>query len=440
MTSPEYEHSENKESLGDWKAAVESIAAFATASGGKIHFGIRPTGEHIGVQLGKNTLEVLANDIKKNTQPPQYPSIRVEGPEEKAIVLVHIEESPIKPVWAFGRPFKRVGRTNQRLSPEETRRLTEQTTGRTWDALPCTDFNVNDIDRSAIRDFLQRTGQNASTTTENVLTNLGFLTLNGLQNGAALLFARNPQRFFPQAQVKCARFAGTNSVRFLDQQTFNGNIFTQIDDALAFVARNTQQAIRITGRAERETIPEYPEEATREAVINAVCHRDYAMTGTVQVRIYDDRLEIWNPGLLPPELTFESLFEEHPSRPRSPKLAEALYKARVVEHWGTGTLRIIDACREVAMPRPEFASEMGSFFVRFQMPTPESTSRRLAERQQQALAYMQEHGRITTTEYQSLFAISERQARRDLNILITMGSVVRKLSGPNTYYALTRII
>src|SRR6266571_4308259 len=104
------------------------------------------------------------------------------------------------------------------------------------------------------------------------LRNLGLLTSEGYCNGAALLFARNPQQFVPGAQVKCARFRGTTSVEFLDEQTLDGNVLTQIGEALAFVARTTVQGIRITGRPERETVPEYPSGAVREAIINAVCH------------------------------------------------------------------------------------------------------------------------------------------------------------------------
>ena len=106
------------------------------------------------------------------------------------------------------------------------------------------------------------------------------LTPEGLCNGAALLFAQNPQRFIVQAQVKCGRFLGTTSVQFLDERTLEGNVLSQLDEAMAFVTRNTRQAIIITGRPEREIVPEYPSEAVREAIINAICHRDYAATGT----------------------------------------------------------------------------------------------------------------------------------------------------------------
>lgn len=439
---PEDEQTEDKESLAEWKEAAVSLAAFATAKGGTVRFGYKSDGRRVGVQLGANTLERLAEDIKHNTDPPLYPSITLDEPTDTPVVTVQIEESPVKPVWAFGRPVKRVGRTNQHLSADETKRLIEQTTGRTWDGLPCSDFRVADIDQRAVDDFLRRAGQGSSATTESVLENLGFLTPHGLCNGAALLFAQNPQRFFAEAQVKCARFLGTTSVQFLDQQTLDGGIVAQAEQALAFVARNTRQAIRITGRAERETVPEYPETAIREAVANAVCHRDYAANGTVQIRIYDDRLEVWSPGLLPPQITLEELVQEHSSYPRNPKLAAALYRARVIEKWGTGTLRMVQACEAQGAPRPEFVLQRGTFIVRF--PRPVETvqldlfpSLRINDRQRQAIRFVLEQGRITRSQYRTLVSLSDRQAARDLSALVSAGVFWRANQGAATYYALS---
>jgi ATP-dependent DNA helicase RecG len=403
--------------------------------------GISPAGDRVGVQLGKTTLENLAQQIKDHTEPPQYPSITVEGDEEAAVVMVRIEESPIKPVWAFGRPYKRVGRTNQRLSPEETQRLVEITTGRTWDALPCLGLERKHLDRQTVVDFLHRAGLPLKTSTDSVLENLRLLTPEGLCHGAALLFARNPQRFVTGSQVKCGRFLGTTSVDFLDQQTFDGNVLAQFEAALAFVARNTRQGIRITGRPEREIIPEYPDEAVREAVINAICHRNYAAAGTVQVRIYDDRLEVWNPGRLPPDLTIEELYREHSSHPRNRLLADALYRARLIEHWGTGTLRIIQACEAAGLPRPTFSAEMGTFIVRFEKlatPVEPAEALDLSERQRRAVAYVREHGRISTAEYRALAQLGERQARKDLSALVSGGVLVRKGKGRTTYYILSK--
>jgi len=436
----ESEQAENKQSLNEWREVVQSVAAFATANGGVVRIGIGPKGDLVGVQVGQTTLENLANQIKSNTEPPQYPSLTMEGSEDSAVLVVTVPESPVKPVWAFGRPFKRVGRTNQRLSREEAQRLVEATTGRTWDALPCPGLRMEDLDRETVEDFLYRAGQSAGTTTESVLGNLRLVSGEGLCNATALLFARCPWQYLTSAQVKCGRFRGTDSVDFLDQQTFEENAFTQLERALAFVARNTRQGIRITGKPERETVPEYPDEAVREAVLNAICHRDYTSTGTVQVRIYDDRLEVWNPGKLHPGLTIEALYHQHQSYPRNPLVAHAFYRARLIEHWGTGTLRIVQACEAAGLSRPEFVCEMGSFIVRFWKPTvkaPAVAEPALNERQRRAIKYVQEHGAITTSEYRLVTQSSERQASRDLQALQGSGILLRQGKGRATHYVLS---
>jgi len=439
MSRQESQSREDKQSLNEWRQVVESVAAFATTKGGIVRIGIGPKGEIVGVQVGKGTLEDLSNKIKQNTDPPQYPSITVEGPAESAVIVIRVEESPIKPVWAFGRPLKRVGRTNQHLSREEARRLVEATTGRTWDALPSDSFHLKEVSKQYIQDFQKRVGQ-SQIPVQTLLKNLSLMTNDGKPcNGAILLFWKNPQKFFPEAQVKCARFAGTTSVRFLDEMTIEGNPFGQMEDALKFVARNTQREIRITGRPERESIPEYPEAAIREAVINAICHRDYSVVGTIQVRIYDDRLEVWNPGTLPPSLTIERLYREHPSLPRNPKIALAFYRTRLVEHWGTGTLRMADECERLGI-KLEFLSESGFFMARFvkpQIAIPPSIKPKLNERQRKGLDYASKHGQITNRDYQKLCDISRRQALKDLIELVEVGLLIKAGEGRAVRYLMS---
>lgn len=443
----ESETTENKQSLSEWKAVVDSVAAFATATGGVIRIGVSPDGRSVGVQLGANTLEKLANDIKLNTDPPQFPSITFEGPESSTIVIVAVQQSPIKPVWAFGRPLKRVGRTNQALSREETTRLTQTTTGRTWDSLVFPGFGVDQVSRPAVEVFLRRVEQDLTISTETVLSNLKLFSKEGLANAAPLLFGENPQRFHVEAIVKCARFLGSTSVKFLDERTFSGTVFSQLDEATAFIARNTRRAILITGAPEHVVVPEYPAAAIREAVTNAICHRNYAATGTVQVRIYDDRLEIWNPALLPSDFPVDALYREHPSRPPNPLLAAAFHRARLIEHWGTGTLRMVQECEERGMPRPEFRYDMGTFIARFlsdpavnsasASPVPDLSG--LTERQRLAVEYILEHGSISASDYRNVTGVSVPQSKRDLNSLVKRGLLSRSGRSVATRYALALV-
>lgn len=365
----ESETVEWKQSVGEWKEIVETCAAFATSRGGTIYVGIAPDGKTPGVQIGQGTLEDLANKIKGNTDPPQFPSIEVNGPPESALVQIRLEPNPVKPVWAFGRPIKRVGRTNQFLRRDEAQRLLEVSTGRTWDALRCEGFRAKDIDQRAVKDFLGRAGMKKSTSLRDTLQNLRLGDEAHFGNAAVLLFGKLPQRFFVEAKVKCARFVGTSPVHFLDERSIEGSILQQLDEAMAFVARNTRQAIVITGKPAHDVVPEYPEEAVREAVTNALCHRSYTDVGTIQVRIYDDRLEVWNPGTLPSDLSVAELYRQHASHPRNPLLANAVFRTRLIEQWGTGTLRIIDACRRRNIG-VEFEMAMGMFIVRLRQRGP----------------------------------------------------------------------
>ena len=441
MSIPESQFSEDKQSLGEMQAIVETVAAFASCQGGTVRVGITPHGERIGVEIGRTTLEDLARDIKLNTDPPQFPSIKFDGQEKSAVIFIQVEGSRVKPVFAYHRPMKRVGRTNQKLTREEVQRLMEDTTGRTWDTLPCPEASLHDIDADLVRGYLQRMGQDVTTNAGTMLANLFLLTAQGsLGNGAVLLFSRTPQRFFAQALVQCARFDGVTSVKFLDEETFEGDILSQLDSAIKFVTRNTRKAIRITGRPEHEVIPEYPAEAVREAITNAICHRNYADSSSTQIRIYDDRLEVWNPGVLPPGMMIDELYHEHPSRPRNPRLAQALHRAHLIEHWGTGTVRIVQACEESGLPRPEFITEQGMFKVRFipHVKTEKTVTPELTESQQQTIEYIQQHGEITRNEYEQLFQVKKTKAYVDLNELVNKGILVLTRKGPHSSYLLRR--
>jgi ATP-dependent DNA helicase RecG len=243
------------------------------------------------------------------------------------------------------------------------------------------------------------------------------------------------------AYVRCGRFRGEEAVDFIDEMDTNGNLFEQLDQALAFVTRNTRQAIKITGKPQRERVPEYPDAAIREAISNAICHRNYAEAGHVEIRIFHSSLEVWNPGTLPHDLSLEDLYQTHHSRPRNKLIANVFHRAGLIERWGTGTLRIVEACQERGMSRPDFRSEKGLFKVRFEssvMEAPSATPlpEQLNERQKETLKYVKEHGAITSTEYQARFSVQERQAQRDLSDMVDKKLLTKQGRGRLTKYSL----
>lgn len=178
---------------------------------------------------------------------------------------------------------------------------------------------------------------------------------------------------------------------------------------------------------------EYPLSAVREAVTNAVCHRDYTSTANVQLSVFDDRLEVWNPGGLPENLTVDDLRRSHPSKPRNPLVANALFLIKYIERWGTGTQRIVREVVDHGLPDPEFVERQGGFAVVFRKTSAVMSS--LNPRQRAAWAYLREYDGISRKEYAMQFECSARTAARDLNALVDSGLVVRRGAGRATSYA-----
>ncbi|MFA5213950.1 MAG: ATP-binding protein [Methanoregula sp.] len=267
----------------------------------------------------------------------------------------------------------------------------------------------------------------------------------GLPTHAAILFfGKDPQRFFIQSEVRCARFKGEEvSSTYLNMNVLHGRIDQLIEDANRFIAQTIQKAAWIVpGKMQREEHWEYPPDALREAVINAVCHRDYNSSGNVQIRIFDNRAQVRNPGILMEGVTVELLKVEHSSHPRNKTIARLLFYIGYIEQWGSGTLSMITACERDGVPDPQFR-ETGSDFVVTFVPSTVNTLLEnpeiLNERQHKALKYLQTHSTITRQEYSRIFECNERTARRDLADLEMKNVIVMGKSGATKLFRLNAV-
>lgn len=436
---------ERKESLGAGREIVETCAAFASAQGGRVYIGVHDNGTVVGVKIGKGTLESLANDIAQNTIPKLVTGITTMQEVGHTVIVVEVSENPTKPVSAYGRAYRRSGRTNQVLPASEIAELYFASRGVTWDETVRADAKLDDIDPEKVRRFLSRARSerqweiDAQTPVEQALRQLNLMKNGQLTIAALLLFGKNPQRFLLQAKLRCARFKGTDEVSFIDMKVIEGDIVQQVEDVMAFVQRNTSMAVKIEAKLARTEQWEYPLEAVREAVTNAVCHRDYADSGNVVVKIFDDRLEVANPGGLPAGMTVEDLKQPHESKPRNKLVADAFFLIKYIEQFGTGIRRIIDDCREAGVPEPKFESRSDAFRTVF--PRVASEGKRLAgvalnERQKKAVGYALKNGRMTRTEYEQVTQAPKRTAARDLADLVKRQVVVRHGNGKDSWYAL----
>lgn len=446
----ESENLEFKQSSSEWKEIIKTVSSFANTKGGNILVGISDRREIVGFQIGKKTMEDLANKIKENTDPKIFPSMSVEHINGKDTILIKVEEGKSKPVFAFDRAYKRVGRSTVRASSNEIRNLALEGRRVCWDGQVC-EAALEDVDKEKVKWFLKRVKYerkldvDQNTPLKEALERLRLMKNGKLTNAAVLLFGKDPQNFFLQAETRCGRFKGLNVTEpFIDMKVIGENLFDQVDEAEKFILRNISRAAWIEpGKIERQEKWEYPPDAIREAIVNAICHRDYESAANVQIRIFDDRIEVWNPGELPEGLTIEKLKGEHESKPRNLLIANLFFLIKYIEQWGTGTNKMIRQCIENGLQEPGFEDTGSSFIVTFRkskLTDAYLEGLGLTERQGKAIEYLRMHRKLTSREYAKLFGISDRMARNDLNVLIDKKVIVRKgVSDKTAYYVLAEI-
>lgn len=321
---------------------------------------------------------------------------------------------------------------------------------RPFDASACPQATLKDIDEESVTRFLaqarreRRYALAEGTPAADVLAHLNLLHQWQPTHAAVLLFGRNPQRFLPTSEIKCLHFHGPEVRKPIPSyQVYKGRVFELVDQAVDFIMAKLARSVGTRAKGPRAPVEyELPREAVAEAIVNAVAHRDYASNASVQVMLFSDRLEVWNPGELPPPLTPERLRAPHASIPRNPLIADPLFLAHYVEKAGSGTLDMIDLCREANLPEPEFRQD-GDQFIQViwrDWLTPSRLDELgLNERQRMAVAHLRRHGRITTRDYKKLADITPRTATRDFEEL-TAKKIIRKVgvTGRATYYVFRR--
>lgn len=277
------------------------------------------------------------------------------------------------------------------------------------------------------------------TTTKALLTHLNLVSDDKPTNAAVLLFGTEPQRVHRTAETKCAHCHGTEYRRpFLSYQIYGGDLFDQADQARDFVLSRINRSVGT--RSDSIVAPatyELPGDAVAEAIVNAIVHRDYNSNASVEVRLFADRLEVWNPGALPGTLTTESLREDHASVPNNPLIADPMYLARYIEKAGTGTQMMITLCREAGLPEPDFEERHGSVVVtlwRDWLTAEIVVALQLNDRQVVGLALLRAEGKITSGKYQDGTGASRQTATRDLDAMVEKGVLERRGERRGSFY------
>lgn len=418
---------------------LKVICAFANADGGKLVIGVDDNGNLEGVRNSKKLLEDLPNKIRNKLG--IIPSVEVERKGGKDIIGISVNSASV-PISCDGKYYLRSGTTNLELEGNELTNFLMRRVGKTWDEFIEERASLDDINAETIESF-KKSAEDRIPAIANekdhrvILDKLNLLDGSKLKRAAILLFGKGTQKFYPSAYLKIGRFLTEADLQTSD--VVEGNLFEQLESALEILrTKYLKSEIRFEGIHRREIL-EYPHEALREGIINALIHRDYLGTSTIQIRVYNDRLVIMNEGKFPPEVPVEKLKTEHISKPRNVLLAGAFYKAGFIESWGRGTIKIVEKCLEQGLPEPDFKEEFGVVTVQFYRDRWNDENLRklgLNERQIKAVMYVKEKGRITNKEYQEIAGVSNKTAYLELSDAVEKGVFVLEGSGRRIGYAL----
>ena len=444
----ESETLEFKRTTGTRREATRTICAMLNQRGGQVLFGVTPEGNVVGQQVSERTIEELGAELQR-IAPPTFPTVeRVPIAEGREVLVVRVSQGTARPYAYRGTTYRRVGNTTVAMSADEYNQMLFERmhSEQRWENQPATGWTVDDLDVGEIRRTVAeavrrgRLEEPLSREPADLLRGLGLLRDGVLFRAAVVLFGKAERIEFdmPQCLLRVARFRGLDKMEFLDNRQFNGNTFALLASAERFLRDTLPIAGRFEpDRFERIDEPLYPPLATREALANALCHRDYSIGGgSVGVAIYDDRLEVTSSGPLHFGLTPEKLFAPHESRPWNPLIAGTFYRGGVIERWGSGTLKIAEHVSAAGLPPPEIEDDGGCVTVRFrhgQFVPQQPTGIGPIERQKAILALLDraEDG-LTLREICAQLALhaSERQVRRTLATLRDRRLAVSTGRGP----------
>jgi len=339
------------------------ICAFANAAGGRILIGVDDQGRKVGVKNPNRTISEIQT-IARNMDPPLVLEIEIAND----VLVVSVPSGPSKPYSANGLFYIREAANTQQMTREQIREFFFTEGLIRFDEQPSKKFNMRkDFDSAKYQAFVKASGIPATVRKEDVLSNLHVVTEEGMTNAGALLFGKNVPKFFLQASISCALFQGTSKTKILDRTVIEGGVQEIYDASISYLKSHLNTEYVIKG-GPREEILELPEEALREALLNAIGHRDYRSTSNIQVNIYRDRVEIWNPGGLVSGLRLKDL--GHVSRPRNLLLFSLMARMNLVEHIGSGVKRIREALKGYGMKPPLIQAEGDWFSITFMRKGP----------------------------------------------------------------------
>ena len=437
---------------------AETLVAFANSDGGMIVLGYDTRGKEV-TRVEPEDIENALRQAAEICKPPVRAMLEPTEASAGPTLVIRVPRSADLHSLDDGRVVVRNGADNRPLRGDEIRNLaTSKATG-DYEAEVVAGANLDDLDSAVIDEYFakreERTRRKYAGDQLQLLREIGALDgHNQPLVAGVLLFGKNPQAFMPQSGVVFVKFPGVEqrgeggAFGYGRREEINGPLARVIERSWQVVLEEMRVGAVVTG-LERQEVLEYPEYAVREALVNAVCHRDYRLRGRrIEIRKFSDRMEIISPGGLAGYMTPDNLVEEHFSR--NPRVVQGLFQWGYIEELGLGIDRMIEDMVSAGHPAPKFSPTAHNFSVVLsnhrerhgqhpaqQVQAPSSEGLAVTSRQERALQYLHEHGRITNRDYQTLCPdVSAETLRTDLADMVQKGVLMRIGEKKGTYYIL----
>src|SRR5690606_6160922 len=424
--------SQNIEYKQNWRDEyLKWICGFANANGGTLFIGKDDAGKTVGLADAKKLLEDIPNKVR------DVLGILVDLNMYEAIEGDYLEiivEPYPNAVNYKGQYHYRSGSTKQELKGVALDKFLLQKKGVRWDGAAVPRVSVDDLKKETFAFFRNRgfknkrlSEDNLTDSDEHLLENLKLVENGYLKRAAVLLFHPDPEKYVTGAYVKIGYFEREADLIFQDE--VHGNLFEQVEGTIDLLFTKYIKAIISYDEIHRNETYEYPKEAVREALLNAIAHKDYSGSTPIQIRVYPDKLMIWNEGHLPENWTVRNLLNSHSSRPYNPDIANAFFRSGYVESWGRGISKMTELCVAAGLPEPSYVVEGSDFWVIFKKDiynTEYLESLGLNDRQVKAVLFAKEKGKITNSDYQTLNSISKRTATTELTELSSKFKILIK--------------
>jgi ATP-dependent DNA helicase RecG len=399
------------------------ICGFANANGGSIFIGKDDNGNVVGLADAKRLLEEIPNKVRDVLG--ILVDVNLQTTAQGDFIEIIVEGHPY-PVNYKGQYHYRSGSTKQELIGTALDKFLLHKKGKRWDGVPVPKISAKDLKQEAFDFFRKRAFKSQrieeavlTDSDEHLLENLQLKENDFLKRAAILLFHSNPENFVTGSYIKIGYFEADDDLRFQDE--IHGSLFEQIEKTMDLLFTKYIKALISYDGINRVETYEYPKDAVREALLNAIAHKDYSGGVPIQISVYVNKIFIWNEGQLPEDWTVQNLMEKHASRPYNPDIANALFRSGYIESWGRGTIKIIRACKLARIPEPIFNYNSSDFSVEFRKDIYNEEflqSLNLNDRQVKAVLFAKVNGKITNSEYQTLNNCSRNTASNHLAELV----------------------